>query len=215
VPNQNETYEVRSDIFTVPNLISFIRLCTIPLFIYLILQGDNIAACVVFALAAGTDWVDGQVARRTNQVSKLGQLLDPAVDRILMISGVICLLIVGRLPLWIILFVLARDLLLLYGGSVLLTKYNARVPVIFAGKVATTLLYIGFAGVVLNLPLVAGLDLCSFDWLPLFNAQTAPIWFVFVYAGLFLSLFTTIYYVRRFFETLEVEKQKAQVANGE
>ena len=97
----SDTEEVTNKIFTIPNVISFIRLCMVPAFIVLLLKGNDVAATVLFAFAAATDFVDGQVARRTHCVSKLGQLLDPAVDRILMISGVVCLLVVGRLPLWV------------------------------------------------------------------------------------------------------------------
>ena len=91
--------EVTDEIFTVSNVITFIRLCMVPLFMVLLLGGANVTATVVFAVAACTDFVDGQIARRTNTVSKLGRLLDPAVDRLLMIFGVLGLLLVGRLPL--------------------------------------------------------------------------------------------------------------------
>ena len=141
-----EEYEVSNKIFTLPNFLSFIRLCMIPVFLVLLLNGFNLAATLVFAIAASTDWVDGQVARRTNSVSKLGQLLDPFVDRFLMISGVVGLLIIGRLPLWIVLVVVLRDVFMLIGGSYLLSRWKVRVPVIYAGKVATTFLYIGFCG---------------------------------------------------------------------
>lgn len=193
---QTPTYEVTDKVLTLPNVLSFVRLCFVPLFLYLLLTGSNLAATLVFAFAASTDWVDGQVARRTNQVSKLGQLLDPAVDRILMISGVVGLLLVGRLPLWIVVFVLARDLLLLGGGSVLLHRFRRRVDVVFAGKLATTLLYVGFAGILLNWPLLSGLGWVDVSWLPLFNDDACSWGFIFAYAGLVLSVFTTIHYLK-------------------
>ena len=105
----SDTEQVSNKIFTIPNVISFIRLCMVPAFVVLLLNGRNIAATVFFAVAAATDFLDGQIARRTHSVSRLGQLLDPAVDRILMISGVVCLLMVGRLPVWVVLFVILRD----------------------------------------------------------------------------------------------------------
>ena len=140
-----EEEEVLDTIFTIPNLISAIRLCMVPCFIALLLTGYDILATILFAVAASTDWIDGQIARRTHTVSKLGQLLDPAVDRILMISGVVCLLIVGRLPAWIVILVLGRDLLLLIGGAYLLKKWRIRVAVIYPGKVATTFLFVCFS----------------------------------------------------------------------
>lgn len=190
-----ESYEVSNKIFTLPNLISFIRLLMIPVFLVLLFNDLNLAATLLFAIAASTDWVDGQVARRTNQVSRLGQLLDPAVDRLLMIAGVAGLFFVGRLPLWIILFILIRDLALLIGGGYVLKRYGVRVPVIYPGKVATTLLYIGFAGVLLNFPLLTGLGVCDFSWLPGFSHELYSWGFWFVYAGLILNIFTTTYYI--------------------
>ena len=158
--------EVSNRIFTVPNVISFIRLCLVPVFFVLLFNGFDLAATLLFAIAAGTDWVDGQIARRTHQVSRLGQLLDPAVDRILMISGVVGLFAVGRLPLWIILIVIARDLLLLGGGAYLLKRWHTRVAVIYPGKVATTLLFVGFAALLLNWPILQGLGMVDAAWLP-------------------------------------------------
>ncbi|CAK7006203.1 MAG: Putative cardiolipin synthase [Paraeggerthella hongkongensis] len=190
-----EDVQVSDKIFTVPNVISFIRLCLVPVFFVLLMNGYNLVATLLYALAAGTDWVDGQIARRTNQVSKLGQLLDPAVDRILMISGVLGLFLVGRLPLWIILVVIVRDLFLLVGGACLIKRFRIRVAVVYPGKVATTLLFIGFAGLLLNWPLLPGLGIVDVAWLPGFNADACSWGIWFVYAGLVLALATTAYYI--------------------
>ena len=192
---QNAAEEASNRIFTVPNVISAIRLCLVPVFLVLLLHGYDLMATFLYALAAGTDWIDGQIARRTHTVSKLGQLLDPAVDRILMIAGVAGLFVVGRLPLWIILVVLVRDLLLLVGGALLIKAYRIRVAVVFPGKVATTLLFVGFAGLLLNWPLLGGLGVCDASWLPGFNADSVSWGIWFVYAGLVLALATTVYYV--------------------
>lgn len=187
--------EVSNKIFTLPNFISFIRLLMIPVFLVLLFNDQNLAATLLFAIAASTDWVDGQVARKTHQVSRLGQLLDPAVDRLLMIAGVAGLFFIGRLPLWIILFVLIRDLILLCGGAIILKRYQVRVDVIFLGKVATTMLYIGFAGILLNYPLLTGLGICDFSWLPGFSFEQYSWGFWFAYVGIILSVFTTSYYI--------------------
>ena len=204
--------QVTDKIFTVPNVISFARLCLVPVYLYLLLGGNDVAACVLFAVAAGTDWVDGQIARRTNSVSKLGQLLDPAVDRILMIAGVLGVLLVGRLPLWIVLLVVVRDLFLGFGGLWLIRKWHIRVPVIYPGKFATTFLFVGFAGLLLNAPLFAGLGWVDVAWLPGFNHEMVcwSIWFV--YAGLLLALGTTVYYVRTAWSALQ--KAKAELGKA-
>ncbi|WP_303860328.1 CDP-alcohol phosphatidyltransferase family protein [Senegalimassilia anaerobia] len=193
--SSQKTEAVTNRIFTIPNVISFIRLCMVPVYMVLLLNGYDLLATFMFALAAGTDWIDGQLARRTNCVSKLGQLLDPAVDRVLMSCGVIGLMLVGRLPIWIVFVVLGRDLMLLVGGAYLLKRYHERVAVIYPGKVATTFLFVGFAGLLLNMPLIGGLGWFEASWLPGFGFEACSWGIWFVYAGLLLGLFTTLYYV--------------------
>lgn len=193
--SSQKTEAVTNRVFTIPNVISFIRLCMVPVYMVLLLNGYDLLATFMFALAAGTDWIDGQLARRTNCVSKLGQLLDPAVDRILMSCGVIGLMLVGRLPIWIVFVVLGRDLMLLVGGAYLLKRYHERVAVIYPGKVATTFLFVGFAGLLLNMPLIGGLGWFEAPWLPGFGSEACSWGIWFVYAGLLIGLFTTLYYV--------------------
>lgn len=187
---------VSNRILTIPNVISFVRLCCIPVFFVLLVNEYNIAATILFAVAAATDWVDGKIARATNSVSKLGQVLDPAIDRLLMISGGIGLLIVGRLPLWIFVLVVLRDVLMLIGGVYLLNTWKLRVRVIYLGKIATTFLYVGFAGLLLNDPLIPGLGIVAASWLPGFNAMMFS-WAIWpIYIGLVLAIITTAYYCR-------------------
>ena len=190
-----KTEEVTNRIFTIPNVISFIRLCMVPVYMVLLLNGYDLLATFMFALAAGTDWIDGQLARRTHCVSPLGQLLDPAVERILMSCGVIGLMLVGRLPIWIVVVVLGRDLMLLIGGAYLLKRYHERVAVIYPGKVATTFLFVGFAGLLLNMPRLGGLGWFDASWLPGFGSEACSWGIWFVYAGLVIGLFTTLYYL--------------------
>ena len=186
--------EVTDRILTLPNIITFARLSLVPCYLIALFNNHNLLATVLFAVAASTDFLDGQIARRTHTVSKLGQLLDPAVDRILMITGVLGVFAVGRVPLWVIIVVVARDLYLLYGGCVLLFRYHTRVPVFYAGKVATTFLFIGFGGLLLNAPLIPGLGWCDFAWLPGFNYEMVSWGIWFVYAGMIIALVTVYFY---------------------
>lgn len=188
---------VSNKILTIPNIISFARLCLVPVFVVLIIDGHNTLATFIFALAACTDFIDGQIARRTNCVTKLGQLLDPAVDRALMIAGVVCLMYVGRLPIWVVVFVVARDLYLLCSGALLLKRYKKRVSVIYPGKVATTFLFVGFAGLLLNWPLIDGLGWFDISWLPGFSVGQCSWGIWFVYAGMVISAFVTAYYIKK------------------
>ena len=187
--------EVTDRIFTVANVITFVRLCMAPVALAVLLAGHDIAAAFIFGFTAATDFLDGQIARRTNTVSRLGQILDPAVDRLLMICAVVGLLIIGRLPLWIVIVVILRDALLVGGGAWLLKTYGIRVPVIYAGKVATTFLFVGLAGLMLNIPQVPGLGWCDFSWLPGFNSVSSSWGIWLIYIGLCLAVVTTVYYV--------------------
>ncbi|MBO4352537.1 MAG: CDP-alcohol phosphatidyltransferase family protein [Eggerthellaceae bacterium] len=168
-----------------------------PVFFALLLQGNDLAAGLLFAFAAATDFVDGLIARTTHSVSRLGQLLDPAVDRVLMICAVIGLVVVNRIPLWIVILVLVRDAVLLVGQEYLLRTYHERIAVIFPGKVATTFLFVGLAGLLINTPQIAGLGLVDVGWLPGFNAFDCSWGIWFVYIGLIIGVFTTIFYVKQ------------------
>lgn len=190
----NAPENVTNEIFTAANVVSLVRLCLVPVYLWLLLSGFNIAATLAFAAAAASDFIDGQLARRTHTVSRLGQILDPAVDRILMITGVLGVFLVGRIPLWVIAVVVLRDAYLLIGGGILLSRFHIRIPVVYPGKFATTFLFIGFAGLLLNWPLIPGLGWCDASWLPGFNFEQTSWGIWFIYAGLLLSLGVTVYY---------------------
>jgi len=134
-------------VLTVPNLISFVRIATIPLFVALIVDPDTTkAGLIVFGVVAATDWVDGAVARATGQVSELGKVLDPVADRLAIAAGLIALVVRGAFPLWAALLILVRDVAILIAGLVLLRSRGARIEVRYLGKVATfaLMLSIGF-----------------------------------------------------------------------
>lgn len=207
--------QVTSEIFTAANVVSFVRLCLVPVYLWLLLSGFNLAATLVFAAAAASDFIDGQLARRTHTVSKLGQILDPAVDRILMITGVLGVFLVGRIPLWVIVVVVLRDAYLLIGGAWLLSRYRIRVPVVYPGKFATTFLFIGFAGLLFNAPLIPGLGWCDISWLPGFNGEAVSWGIWFIYAGLILSLGVTIYYTVAAARALAAELRHRKEAASE
>lgn len=151
---------VLDKVLTAPNVITLLRLLLLPLFLWLLFGTPyHIAALVVYAIAASTDWVDGQVARRTHQVSKLGKLFDPFVDRLLIAVGVIAIFILGRLPLWILAYLIVRDIILLIGGRYLLAKVGKVPPVVYVGKFATAFIMFGFCLLLLGMPELPGLAL--------------------------------------------------------
>ena len=131
-------------VWTIPNLLSLLRLLGVPLFLWLVLGPHaNGWAFAVLAFGGISDYADGKIARRFNQSSKLGALLDPAADRLYIVATIVALTIRGILPLWLAIAIPGRDVLLLATVPVLRRLgYGFALPVNFAGKAATlNLLY--------------------------------------------------------------------------
>lgn len=125
-------------VLTIPNVLSFLRIALIPLFVALIVDRDTtFAGLVLFAVVAATDWVDGFLARRLGQVSELGKILDPTADRIAMAAGLVALAVRGAFPWWAAALILARDVVVLAVGIGLLFGRRVRLDVRPIGKVAT------------------------------------------------------------------------------
>lgn len=183
-------------IYTVANVITIIRLLAVPFAFSVLVSGNNdLLAFVLFAGAAASDFVDGQIARRTNTITEVGAIIDPLVDRFLIAAGLVGLYAVHRLPLWILVILIARDAWLLYGSARVRSLNLPRVEVIFLGKLTTAVLLTGFAGLILNAPKVSGLNIINVSWLPGFNAQPVSIWFWIVYVGMVLSIITMFMYM--------------------
>lgn len=137
-------------IWTVPNAISFIRLVMVPVFLWLLVTGNDTTALIVLIIATTSDFVDGMIARNFNQVTRLGMYLDPLSDRLFIAASVIGLTIRGLIPAPLLAVILARDLVLL---SVVLYR-RLRIAdfprVTFVGKTATFILFTAFPVVVLG-----------------------------------------------------------------
>ena len=202
-----ELDQVVSDrVFTAANIITMARLALVPVALALLLLGYDLAATVIFAVTAITDFLDGYVARKTNTVSRLGQFLDPLVDRVLILAAVLGLLLVDRLPLWIVLLIIARDVYLVVGAMYLLRSRHVRVSVSYIGKAAMWALCIGFAGLILNAPILNGLGWVDAAWLPGFSGESYCAFMWFVYIGVALSLFVACLYTKRGIDALSVAK---------
>jgi cardiolipin synthase len=129
---------------TVPNLLSLLRLALVPVFLVLILHGRNVEAIIVLAVASITDYLDGYFARKLKQETRLGQLLDPAADRLYIFATLIGLAIVGYIPLWLTIVVIARDLILLFTYPILASRGYGPLPVHYLGKAGTFALLYSF-----------------------------------------------------------------------
>ena len=136
--------EVQTDrVLTIPNVLSFVRLLGVPLFLWLVLvpQADT-AAFVLLVVSGITDWLDGKIARATGQISRLGQLLDPLADRAYIAATLLGLAIRGIVPWWLVVLLLSRDLVLAVALGLLKRRGITGLPVHFLGKAATfNLLY--------------------------------------------------------------------------
>lgn len=131
-------------ILTVPNLLSFLRLLGVPLFLYLLLgpHADG-WALLVLAVSAITDWADGKLARLLNQYSRLGELLDPAADRLYILAALVGFVIRGFIPWWVAVLIIGRDVLLACTLPVLRRYGYTALPVHYLGKAATFCLLYG------------------------------------------------------------------------
>lgn len=170
---------------TAPNAFTLLRLCCIPLFLYLLFGRDNRAgAAWLLGVLGATDWVDGWLARRFNQVSEFGKIFDPTADRLLFIVGIGGIIVDGSAPLWFCWAVVARELL--FGGTVAIATVAfgmKRFDVTWWGKTATFLL------------------MAAFPWFMLGNtdffghqAFLVCAWIVGI-PGLILSYYTAITYI--------------------
>lgn len=139
------TAGISDQVFTLPNLISFVRLLGVPLFLWLLLVAHaDVAAIVVLAVGGTTDWVDGWIARRMRQVSRLGELLDPLADRLYILATLVGFTVREVVPWQFTAALLVREVLLLGSLAVLRRHGYGPPPVHYVGKTATFLLLAAF-----------------------------------------------------------------------
>lgn len=194
--SQNPSHEI----LTPANVITFCRLLLTICFFFLYTMGEEQLRGVAlgcYAIAAATDFLDGQVARRTQTVSWLGKVMDPLMDRVLLFLGVAGLLLSGELPLWVALFVVLRDAILAAGVMWLRCYQDRPMDVIYVGKAATALLMTGFVDLLIGAPVLAGLGITDASWLPGLNATPAPVGMLLVYVGVVLSTIAAIVYYQK------------------
>lgn len=137
--------EGEARVVTVPNALSLGRLLCVPLFLWLLFGRDNRAGAAWLLAALGaTDWVDGYIARRFDQVSTVGKVLDPTADRVLLVVGIVAILVDGSAPIWLGVAALAREVLVSAGVLALAAMGARRIDVSWAGKVGTFALMMAF-----------------------------------------------------------------------
>ena len=174
-------------VLTVPNLLSVLRLAGVPLFLYLLLvPRADVWAIVVLAIGGITDWLDGKLARLLGQHSRLGALLDPAVDRLYILAALVALGARDVVPWWAVVTLVARDLVLAATLPVLRRRGYGPYEVIYLGKAATFLLLCAF-------PLL--LAASGTGW---FTDLARPFAYAFAVWGTALYLYTGLLYLSQF-----------------
>ena len=181
-----ENTGVSTRMWTVPNVLSMLRLLLVPVFLILVIAGAYVPALIVLVAASVTDLLDGFLARRFNQVTRLGQLLDPAADRLYIFAALIGLAANELVPWWIVIVIVARDALIVVLGIVLANHGYGPLPVHQLGKAATFALFTGLPVIMLGLAFPAVQPVSEpFGW-------AVTIWGAFLYwwAGIIYAIET-------------------------
>jgi cardiolipin synthase len=135
---------LNGEVLNIPNLLSLLRIALVPVFLWLLLTEMFLLAIAVLALAGLTDFLDGFLARKLNQTTKLGKMLDPVADRLYIFATLLALSATGYVPWWLAGLVILRDFLMLISLPVLASVGYRSLPVHYLGKASTFALLYSF-----------------------------------------------------------------------
>lgn len=188
-------------VLTVPNALSALRILLVPVFLVLVLVGEDLAAFIVIVISSASDFLDGLIARRFGQITKLGQLLDPAADRLFIFAAVIALAVREVVPWWVVVVIVGRDVFLAVLGLVLAQHGYGPLPVHHLGKVATFALFYALPILVLG------------EAFPDLQVVTDPIGWGFTLWGAFLYWWAGLLYLRQTVTLTANQPQKSTDAS--
>lgn len=189
---------VTERVLTVPNALSALRILLVPVFLVFVLAEFDIAALIVIIVSSVSDFLDGIIARRFSQITKLGQLLDPAADRLFIFAAVIALAVREVVPWWVVAVIVGRDVFLAVLGLVLAQHGYGPLPVHHLGKLATFALFYALPILVLG------------QAFPVVQTVSDPIGWAFTLWGAFLYWWAGILYFR---QTRELTAKAPRVAS--
>jgi cardiolipin synthase len=138
----------------IPNFLTLIRLFLIPVFTMVFFSGNTnsiINSVIIFAIAGITDVVDGYIARKYNLITKIGTVLDPLADKLMLLTVLTCLVVKAFIPLWVLIVVAVKEFLMIFAG-ILLYSQDEVVPSNGFGKISTFLFYMSIFSLAFQLP---------------------------------------------------------------
>ncbi len=165
-------------VLNIPNVLTMIRVVLIPVFIALYCNGQAVPAFCVYVAACVTDALDGHLARKLNQITSFGKLMDPLADKLMQLSMMFCLAGTGYIPWWALIVLLGKELLMVIGSALLLKKRDVVVMSNWSGKTATVLLILAIAAI--------------FPWHGVEAVRRAGE--ILLYAGMAMSLYSMVNY---------------------
>jgi CDP-diacylglycerol--glycerol-3-phosphate 3-phosphatidyltransferase len=136
--------KVSNKIFTIPNIVSFIRILIVVFAAVELVKHNYMNSFLLYLTAALTDFIDGFLARKLNQVSELGKILDPFADKLMIGSALIILFIQGNAPFWYVAVIVSSILVNMIGGLIVMKKITTVPPSIMLGKIAAVFSMITF-----------------------------------------------------------------------
>ncbi|MDC0912223.1 CDP-alcohol phosphatidyltransferase family protein [Aquiluna sp.] len=189
--------QLSQELKSVPNMLSILRLLLVPVFLWLLIADQFLIAFLVLMFASFTDWLDGFIARKFNQITSLGKVLDPSADRLFILATLIGLTVNEIIPAWLAIVIVARDVLLLIGYPISASHGYGPLPVHFLGKAATfALLY--------ALPLLLLADV----W-PSAEAVILPLAWGFAYWGIALYWVAGFVYLAQLRQLISLERRSS------
>ncbi len=190
-----------SDLFTVPNLITYFRFILIIPFAYFFLKEQYISSAICIGLSGLSDCFDGLAARKLNQVTSLGKILDPIADKITLLVVVVCMVILVPVVLPVLIVLLLKDVLMLLGGTDLINKGITPPAAKWYGKVGTVVFYISVF-IIVFLKAIFNYENFALDLTLLSVTALTMIFALYQYGKIYIQL------VKEYNERLQSEKSK-------
>lgn len=186
--NNNEVWSFKpADLFTIPNILTYIRiLLTIP-FAYFFIKEDFVSAALCIAFSGLSDCFDGLIARKFNMVTSLGKILDPIADKLTLIITVICMVIKVPQSLPVLIIFLIKDIAMLIGGTNLIKKGLTPPAAKWYGKAATVLFYFSIC-IIIFLEAVFDIQIYTLDFILLVISAAAMLFALYKYAKIYFAM---------------------------